>query len=416
MFTKITSGNSIHGVLAYNKEKIDEAGAKVIFSNKMIESPVPGMLDMQRAMKSFEPYLTANRNTRKPIIHISLNPNPADKLTDETLAKLSREYMERMGYGKQPYIVIKHEDIARPHVHIVSVRVNEKGYKLEHGYEGRRSAAVLRELERKYDLIPMQKGEWRNSQILKEVDYPKGDVRCQIASTVRAALNLYRFGSFNEFKTLLERYNITATEIRGEADGKFYRGLSYGTLDGKGEVIGGQIKSSRIGKNVGIEAVERRIARSEKIVASQWAKAQTGEKVAQVMREAGGKADFIAALKAQQIDVIFRHNQDGRIYGVTFIDHNNRIVLNGRRLGADFSANAFERLFGKGMIPRQEVSRNVPSQETKKAPRNDPSTVIHDVSKAVTGVRELLRVLGEEEQQEPQPRTIRRKPRRIRRR
>ncbi|WP_244436760.1 relaxase/mobilization nuclease domain-containing protein [Bacteroides reticulotermitis] len=69
-------------------------------------------------MRSFEPYLAANRRTEKPVIHVSLNPHPDDVLTDEQLAAIGQEYMEKMGYGNQPYIIYRHEDIGRPHIHI----------------------------------------------------------------------------------------------------------------------------------------------------------------------------------------------------------------------------------------------------------------------------------------------------------
>lgn len=59
----------------------------------------------------------------------------------------------------------------------------------------------------------------------------------------------------------------------------------------------------------------------------------------------GNREDFIRLLNGRGIDAVFRENDEGRIYGATFIDHRNREVYNGSRLGKEFSANAFERLF-----------------------------------------------------------------------
>lgn len=103
------------------------------------------------------PYLEANRRTTNTVFHVSLDPSPEDKLTDEQLRKIACEYMERMGYGKQPYIVFKHKDISREHLHIVSLRVDEQGRKLPHDFEARRSMEILRDLERKYGLHPSLK-------------------------------------------------------------------------------------------------------------------------------------------------------------------------------------------------------------------------------------------------------------------
>ena len=92
-------------------------------------------LDIDACMESFMPYLEANRRTTNTVFHVSLDPSPEDKLTDEQLRKIACEYMECMGYGKQPYIVFKHKDISREHLHIVSLRVDENGHKLSHDFE-----------------------------------------------------------------------------------------------------------------------------------------------------------------------------------------------------------------------------------------------------------------------------------------
>jgi len=59
----------------------------------------------------------------------------------------------------------------------------------------------------------------------------------------------------------------------------------------------------------------------------------------------GSKEAFTELLRERGIDTVFRTNDEGRIYGVTFIDHNNKEVYNGSRLGKEFSANVFEKLF-----------------------------------------------------------------------
>ena len=153
MVANIRSGSSPGGALYYNKEKADKGEAEVLFRQKMLE-PFDryGRFDIDVCMESFMPYLEANRRTINTVFHTSLNPSPQDKLTDEQLRDIAREYMERMGYGNQPYIVFKHKDISREHLHIVSLRVDELGRKLPHDFEARRSMEILRELERKYGL------------------------------------------------------------------------------------------------------------------------------------------------------------------------------------------------------------------------------------------------------------------------
>ena len=136
MVARITSGSSPAGALFYNKEKIDKERAYLLLcQNALMTTPSDGRLDMIRAMETFQPYLDANQRTKKMVFHVSLNPAPEDKLTDEQLREVAREYMERMGYGNQPYIVFKHKDISREHLHIVSLRVDENGHKISDSYD-----------------------------------------------------------------------------------------------------------------------------------------------------------------------------------------------------------------------------------------------------------------------------------------
>jgi hypothetical protein len=129
MLAKINSGKSVFGVLAYNKIKVDDEQATVLYRQKMFDSP-DGKFSIRDCMDSFYPYLANNRRTEKVVFHASLNPGPKDKLSDEQLSEIAQAYMEKLGYGNQPYIVFKHSDIKREHLHIVSLRVDENGKKI----------------------------------------------------------------------------------------------------------------------------------------------------------------------------------------------------------------------------------------------------------------------------------------------
>jgi hypothetical protein len=54
---------------------------------------------------------------------------------------------------------------------------------------------------------------------------------------------------------------------------------------------------------------------------------------------------------------LFRENEQGRIYGATFIDHEQKCVFNGSRLGKEFSANVFNDLFKNDREHEPEQAR-----------------------------------------------------------
>lgn len=349
MIAKINKGASLYGAVAYNQQKVEAGTARIISGSKIL-TDIYGNPDrvMQQTLLSFEDYLTANKRTEKPVLHISLNPDPEDRLSNAEYAALAYEYMERMGYGNQPFIVYKHEDIDRHHIHIVSVCVDETGKKIPDNFEHKRSMEVCRELEEKYGLKNAATLSTEdNSPYLKKVDYERCDVKKQIASVLRSVHKSYHFQSFGEYNALLRSFNIEVKAVKGEHNGVPYNGIIYSALDGGGQPVGTPYKASLFGKSYGHEGLEKKMARCEANFKSGKVTPLIRRPIAEAMRTCSTMEQFTAQLSRNNIDVVFRQNDTGRIYGVTFIDHNERAVFNGSRLGKEFSANAFNALFAE---------------------------------------------------------------------
>ena len=329
-------------------------------------------------MQAFEPYIALNSHVKKPVIHISLNPSPKDILSEEQMAVLAQEFMEKFSYGNQPYIVWLHEDINRKHMHIVSVRINEKGEKIDHNREAVRAQNICREMEVKYGLHPTlgEHGE-RELLSLQKVDYPKGNVKAQVKHTARTLLECYNCHSLAEFNTLLNLYNVTVYEVRGNVDGNEYHGIMYGALDDNGQQVGTPFKSSKFGKVFGYEALQKKFAASAEKVKKDNLPERTRQEITKAMQDIGTKEDFARRLKEADIEVVYRINSEGRLYGITFIDHIGRTVFNGSRLGKAFSANVFNELFNnpdadrERLIPQPKQKPSRQERETKAEERQE---------------------------------------------
>ena len=347
MVAKISHGISLYGALAYNYDKVATGTAVILSGSRMISDRLglPSE-DIRLALLSFENYLLANRNTEKPVLHISLSPAPEDRLTDERLAELAERYMQKMGYGNQPYITYKHADTHNTHIHIVSVCVDEQGKKISDAYEHRRSMTVCRELEADFGLRNGVDMEKRNPKAeLRKVDASLGDVRHQVGNTLKAVLESYRFQTFGEYSALLSTLNIEAKQVRGEYNGVSYTGIVYSATDDTGKVVSPPFKSSRFGKRFGNERLEKRMLMNLKALKDgKWTPSIQGD-IARALRQADSRKRFVELLGQNRIDMVFRENERGRIYGVTFIDHNRREVFNGSRMGKEFSANVFNDYF-----------------------------------------------------------------------
>ncbi|WP_195661822.1 conjugal transfer protein MobB [Bacteroides congonensis] len=329
-------------------------------------------------MQAFEPYIALNSHVRKPVIHISLNPSPNDILSEEQMTVLTQEFMEKFGYGNQPYIVWLHEDIDRKHMHIVSVRINEKGEKIDHNREAIRAQNICREMEVKYGLHPTL-GEHSERELLslQKVDYPKSNVKAQVKHTARTLLECYNCHSLAEYNTLLNLYNVTVYEVRGSVDGKEYHGIMYGALDDDGRQVGTPFKSSKFGKVLGYEALQKKLTASTEKMKKDKLAERTRQEIIKAMQDIGTKEDFVRRLKEADIEVVYRINPEGRLYGITFIDHTTRTVFNGSRLGKAFSANVFNELFNnpdadrERLIPQPEQESSRQERETKAEERQE---------------------------------------------
>jgi hypothetical protein len=290
---------------------------------------------------------------------------------------MAEEYMREMGYGEQPFVVFKHTDIDRSHIHIVSVCVDEVGKKISDKFEKRRSMNVCRELERKHDLIPAtDKERQQNDKIFRPVDYQIGDIKSQIASVIRHLPKYYQFQTLGEYNALLSLFYITTEKVEGELQGKFQQGLLYFALNDKGEKVSHPFKASLFGKDAGISALELHFEKSKENFKNHPTKQTLKSAVTTALQSTSDEQIFKKQLAEQGINVVVRRNDTGRIYGMTFIDHNSKTVWNGSRLGKEFSANIFNNYwnnnikpeFKEASQPQQKVSHsndedNLPSEK-----------------------------------------------------
>ena len=278
------------------------------------------------------------------VFHCSLNPHPDEKLSDETLMQIAKEYMEALGYGKQPYIVFKHNDIAREHIHIVSLRINGEGKKINDKFEKRRSKQITDTLERKYNLIPSSKVSGKEEMETPKVDIDRGNIKEQVASVIRMVLKHYKFCSLGELNTVLSKYNLAVEEVKMEFRGKKYDGLVYVPTDDKSNKVSTPIHASDIGRGVGYTTVQNRIQKSKQTVKPLIPTIRN--KVLQTMRTSPNtEKELRQRLEEQGLRVVIRKNDNGRIYGITFIDDEQGVALNGSRLGKGYAANVFNGYF-----------------------------------------------------------------------
>ena len=343
MIAKISSTENLGGALGYNFKKVEKGEASILLAAELYQDR-EGRYTMEDVLADMEALIPKKCRTKKAVFHCSLNPHPDEKLSDELLVQIAREYMEALGYGKQPYIVFKHNDIAREHIHIVSLRVDSKGRKIDDRFEKRRSKQITDALERKFGLIPSSKVANKAVEETPKVDIGKGNIKEQVSNVVRMVMKHYHFCSLGELNAILSVYNLAVEEVKTEFRGKKYDGLIYVPTDGKGGKISIPINASDIGRGVGYTAVQNRMQKSKQNVKPLLPSVRN--KVLQTMRTSPKTEEELRQrLEEQSLRVFIRKNESGRIYGITFIDDKEGVALNGSRLGKGYAANVFNTYF-----------------------------------------------------------------------
>lgn len=380
MIAKISGTANLGGALGYNFKKVEAKEAIILLAQGLYQN-TNSKYTMSEVLADMQALIPPKSRTKNVVFHCSLNPHPDEKLSDEQLTQIAKEYMQTLGYGSQPYIVFKHNDIAREHIHIVSLRVDSSGHKINDQFEKRRSKKITDALEHKYGLIPSTTQRKDQIETIQGVEQEKGNIREQIASVARSVISHYHFCSLGEFNAILTKYKLAVEEVKTEYRGKRYNGLVYVPTDGKESKIGTPIHASEIGRGVGYSAVQHKMQQSKQNIKPLMANIR--QRILQVMRTSPPTEEELhSRLENEGLRAVIRKNNSGRIYGITFIDDTEGIALNGSRLGKGYAANQFEAyfadtihnrfldesLYGKLSVPEQidkPWSPDLSSQETE---------------------------------------------------
>lgn len=205
--------------------------------------------DYRRIVDSFDIGASLNKRKSNPIGHISVSFDKTDmpRLTDDFMAQLAKEYMERMDIRDTQYIIVRHLETDCPHFHIVYNRVNLHGKSLDERNNFRRSAEATKSIKKKYGLTFSQKKKQYEDAI------------AEMKPKIQAAM--YRCKSWDEFQRRLAPAGITVQFYNDRDTGK-PQGIrfTYGDFTFNGSKIDRAFSFSRLDrffvKNAGIREVQ----------------------------------------------------------------------------------------------------------------------------------------------------------------
>lgn len=345
MVAKITTSKLIEAALNYNEKKVQRGIAVCLHAANYLKEA--NALNFYQKLASFERLNSLNERATTKTLHVSLNFDPSEKFGEEKLLKIATEYMARIGFAQQPYLVYKHEDAGHPHIHIVSTTIKADGSRINtHNIGRNQSEKARKEIEQQFGLVKAERQQQLRSPGIKPVDlekviYGKSETKRGISNIVSAVMSCYKFSSLPEYNAALKQFNVVAD--RGKEEGRIYknRGLVYRVLDERGNKVGVPIKASSIGCKPTLENLEKKFAVNEaaKEGLKPFVKAKLDECLAKSPATVHG---FIELLKQKNIYTLLRQNAEGRLYGITFVDNLKKCVFNGSELGKGYSVASIQ--------------------------------------------------------------------------
>lgn len=387
MVSKIMTGKSIRGALSYNEHKVSEGKAILLAAEGYVLPPE--RLSFRDRLWGLENRAQLNDRTKTNCIHISLNFPPGENPDDPSLRGIASEYLDRLGFEGQPFLLYRHTDAGHPHVHIVTTNIKPDGRVIPLHNIGRdKSEKARRETEKIFGLLSAEKDRkqeaaWKPVPVAAKVVYGKSETKAAISNTVRAVVRDYKFTSLAELNAVLGGFNVGA--YRGEPGTRMFenKGLTYHVLDRKGRHTGVPVKASSIYSHPTLKALEERFVENRESRKPFRMRLKTC-----IDKALGAGLEDLRALHAalgkENIEVLLRENGD-RIYGITFIDHAAKTVFNGSDLGKEYTAARIQQRLGESGEAERKSQAAMQARIKEKLDGTDFSGGIHKALESIYG-------------------------------
>lgn len=352
MVAKITIPKSLVAALNYNEKKVQKGVAKCLYAGNYLQDA--GKINFYQKQHGFEINNRLNKMATTKTLHVSLNFDPSEKHKDDKLVEIASTYMNKIGFGEQPFLVYKHEDAGHPHIHIVSTTIRNNGTRINtHNIGRNQSETARKEIEVQFGVVKAERQKQSlqsgvQTIIVDRAHYGLSETKRSISNAVITVFNQYKFASLPEYNAALKQFNVVADRGKGEREGKIYRnkGLVYRILDAAGNKVGVPIKASSISGKPTLANLEKKFAVNA--ASKESFKLRTKSIVDDCLRTSPGTIkDLVEELHQKNIYVVLRQNAEGRLYGITFVDNKNKVVFNGSELGKGYSINALQTRFTK---------------------------------------------------------------------
>jgi hypothetical protein len=387
MVAVIHASSSLRNALNYNEQKVKEQVATCLAA---VNYPKDVQhLTFNQKLSRLQNQADLNIKTKVNSVHISLNFDPSEKISQEKLKEISDTYLQKIGFENQPYLLYQHHDAGHPHVHIVTTNIKADGRRIELHNLGRvQSEKARKEIEQTYGLIKAEDSKQRQAYQLKpvnvqKVQYGRSETKRAITNVLDTVINTYKYTSLAELNAVLKQYNVIAD--RGNEGSRIFKnnGLVYRIVDSQGNKVGVPIKASDFYNNPGLKLLEAKFKVNETSRQPNKARVKNAIDITLLKNKSCSVHDLIKSLERDAIHTVLRKNDEGVFYGITYVDHKTKCVFNGSDLGKQYSAKGIQDRCG--VLDQLKQNEALHQQATKQ--QEDKN---HYTNKEQTSIKDLL--------------------------
>ena len=398
MVAVINTGHSLRSIFQYNENKVSLGAAQCIG-----EGNYPMDVDRMSAdfkLKLLLKQLELNENVTRSSVHISLNFDPSETgLPKEKLLEIASVYMTKIGFGHQPYLVYQHHDSGHPHIHIVSIKVQADGRRIDMQNIGRNQSETARkEIEKQFNLV---QASARNKQQLTELkavnssklQYGAAETKKAVSGILNAVIPNYKFTTIGELNAVLNLYNVSAE--RGSENSKMFlhRGLVYRIIDKDKKPVGVPMKASSFYSRPTLQNLEKKFVSNKTARSADLKKVKNEIDLAFLSSKKISVSQLEAILQKKGIAMVCRKNDQGLLFGITYVDHITRCVCNGSALGKQYAAKAIEQrcaeavpVFRQAKSKRKDVSAQDRSDDRADEKQDKILSPDHDIKELIDSI------------------------------
>ncbi|MBZ4033819.1 relaxase/mobilization nuclease domain-containing protein [Flavobacterium sp. 17A] len=378
MVAVINTGSSVRSIFNYNENKIEVGKAELIGEGNYPVAASELRKDLR--LKLLLQQLELNTNVTRGSVHISLNfDSNESNISKEKLMEIAHSYMDKIGFGSQPYLVYQHHDAGHPHIHIVTVKVKSDGKRIDMQNIGRNQSETARkEIENAFNLVPAQSRQ--NEKILNikpvknsVVEYGTTETKKAITAVLNAVIPNYKYTTVGELNAVLNLYNVTA--VQGNKDSRMFlqKGLAYQILNNKKQPVGIPLKASSFYMKPTLAYLEIKFAANKTDRNPHLKRLKNAVDLTFMQNRINSVSDLDRILIQDGIKTAERRNEQGILYGLAYIDHKTKCVFNGSALGKPYSASGIEERCGiksfitgsaATLISEDNILNNKPSQSS----------------------------------------------------